>query len=69
MGFSPQENEDEKVDQYCGEHGDEDPEIVQPETLDGEGSINPALENVSPQSVHTMGRLLDGGHTQALART
>lgn len=28
-----EEDEDESVDQNCTEHADEDPEVVQPETL------------------------------------
>ena len=42
-----QEGEDEGVDQDCGEHADEDPEVVQPETLLLVVVADPALYCVS----------------------
>lgn len=35
--------EDDCVEDDGAEHGDEDPEVVEPETFDGEGVVDPAL--------------------------
>ncbi len=37
------EDEDESVDEDGGEHADEDPEVVEPQTFQLEGSADPAL--------------------------
>lgn len=63
-GFLAQEGEYVEVDEDGAEHGAEDPEVVEPETLDLEGVVDPALISVS-----LMAEKRGRGRTQALART
>ena len=64
-GLLAEEGEDVEVDKDGAEHGAEDPEVMEPETLDLEGVVDPALELVS----YLSGGMVGSEHTQALART
>lgn len=43
MGFGAEPDVDYGVNYYGAEHGDEDPEVVEPETFGGVGVVYPAL--------------------------